>query len=83
MIGTYLFFAGWLLLSIAFVYFFIPETRGKTLEEMDAAFGSHASTEDLEELENIQREVGLTRLLIEGEQIYVEKSDIVQVEGKV
>jgi hypothetical protein len=68
-------------LSIAFVYFFIPETRGKTLEEMDAAFGSHASTEDLEELEDIQREVGLTRLLIEGERVYVEKADIVQIEG--
>lgn len=48
---------------------------------MDAAFGSHASTEDLEELENIQREVGLTNLLIEGEHAHTEKEGIIQVEG--
>jgi hypothetical protein len=68
-------------LSIAFVYFFIPETRGKTLEEMDAAFGSHANTEDMEELESIQREVGLTDLLTEGVRGFadVEKVDSVYV----
>ena len=68
-------------MSIVFVYFFIPETRGKTLEEMDAAFGSHANTEDVEELESIQREVGLTDLLTEGVRgfVDVEKVDSVYV----
>lgn len=30
---------------------------------MDAAFGSHSSVEDIEELARVQREVGLTDLL--------------------
>lgn len=61
--GTYIFFAAWLALGGLFVYFFIPETRGKTLEEMDAAFGSHTSQDDIEELAKVQQEVGLTALL--------------------
>ncbi|KAI5244708.1 general substrate transporter [Aureobasidium subglaciale] len=61
--GTYIFFAAWLALGGAFIWFFIPETKGKTLEEMDAAFGSHSSVEDIEELARVQQEVGLTDLL--------------------
>ncbi|THW40772.1 general substrate transporter [Aureobasidium pullulans] len=61
--GTYIFFAGWLAVGGAFIWLFIPETKGKTLEEMDAAFGSHSSVEDIEELARVQQEVGLTDLL--------------------
>ncbi|CAJ2504319.1 Uu.00g117130.m01.CDS01 [Anthostomella pinea] len=49
--------------SIPFVYFFIPETRGKTLEEMDAAFGSHTSEEDMAALAQGQEQVGIPALL--------------------
>lgn len=62
--GTYIFFAAWLVLAFAFYWFFVPETRGKTLEEMDAAFGSHSSEADIQRLARIQAEVGLTRLLM-------------------
>ncbi|KAK5122853.1 hypothetical protein LTR85_003768 [Meristemomyces frigidus] len=65
--GTYIFFAAWLFLGGLFVYFFIPETRGKTLEEMDAAFGSHTNQEDIAELARIQLECGLTDLLAREE----------------
>ncbi|KAJ3341385.1 Plasma membrane low glucose sensor [Gonapodya sp. JEL0774] len=34
------------LLSHAFVYFFVPETKGKSLEEMDEVFGYAAITEE-------------------------------------
>lgn len=61
--GLYIFFAAWLAIGGVWVYFFIPETRGKTLEEMDAAFGSHTSQEDMDELARVQEEVGLTALL--------------------
>lgn len=36
----YVFFVIWDLFEFAFVYFFFVETRGKTLEEMDAIFAS-------------------------------------------
>lgn len=86
---AYIFFAGWLLVGGVFVYFFIPETRGKTLEEMDAAFGSHTSQEDLDELEAVQREVGLLALLDNDDQDWSggqdikekEKGDCVELSG--
>ena len=37
--GLYIFFAAWLAAGMVFVYFFVPETKGKTLEEMDQVFG--------------------------------------------
>ncbi len=40
--GTYAFFAGFCLLSGFWVAFFFPETKNRTLEEMDRLFQSHA-----------------------------------------
>jgi len=37
--GTYFVFAACLTLSVPFVYYFVPETRGVSLEEMDVIFG--------------------------------------------
>lgn len=37
--GTYFVFASFITLSIPFVYFFVPETKGLSLEEMDILFG--------------------------------------------
>ncbi|KAG6828083.1 hypothetical protein H0H92_009311 [Tricholoma furcatifolium] len=61
--GTYLLFAAINVLSIIFMYFFVPETKGKTLEEMDMVFGSHTSREETALLAEIQKEIGLTALL--------------------
>jgi hypothetical protein len=41
----------------------MPETKGKTLEEMDQVFGSHTATEELEEFAKVQERVGLTALI--------------------
>lgn len=60
--GTYIFFAVWTALGGAFIYFIVPETKGKTLEEMDMVFGSHTSTEEMEEFARVQVQVGLTAL---------------------
>ena len=41
--GTYIFFAAFCLLAFAFTYFFVPETKGKSLEDMDLVFGDNAA----------------------------------------
>lgn len=41
----------------------MPETKGKTLEEMDQVFGSHSSVAQLEEFAKVQERVGLTALI--------------------
>lgn len=37
--GTFWFFAAVTLLGLVYVYFFVPETAGKSLEAMDELFG--------------------------------------------
>lgn len=46
--GSYIFFASFCFMAGLWAYFFVPETMGKTLEEMDEAFGDHASSDDVE-----------------------------------
>lgn len=44
----------------------VPETKGRTLEEMDELFGSgdaRFAAEDLARKERIERDIGLTALL--------------------
>ncbi|ATY61706.1 MFS quinate transporter [Cordyceps militaris] len=48
--GTWYFFAAWMLIATAWAFFCLPETKGKTLEDMDNIFGykSRWSTESIE-----------------------------------
>ncbi|KAF4990306.1 hypothetical protein FDECE_14449 [Fusarium decemcellulare] len=64
--GTFIFFSVWCLIGGLFVFFVLPETKGKTLEEMDIVFGSTTSIEDAELLASIQEEIGLIDMLREG-----------------
>ncbi|KAK4968228.1 hypothetical protein LTR42_009511 [Elasticomyces elasticus] len=41
--GTYIFFAAFCLMAFFFVWFCIPETKGKSLEDMDVVFGDTAA----------------------------------------
>ncbi|KAI5460216.1 general substrate transporter [Mariannaea sp. PMI_226] len=61
--GTYIFFAAFCLLALVFTYFFVPETRGKTLEDMDVVFGDTAAHEEKARLAEIAASVGLTAQL--------------------
>jgi len=62
--GTYIFFGTLTTIGAAFIYFFVPETKGLTLEEMDILFGSvGVASADAERMKEINREVGLNRLL--------------------
>ncbi|KAI9571211.1 general substrate transporter [Boletus coccyginus] len=57
--GTYFFFAGFAILAFLTTWLFYPETKGRTLEEMDAAFGDNATDREREHMERICRELGL------------------------
>lgn len=51
--GTYIFFACFCFLAFAFGYFLVPETSGKSLEEIDVLFGDCNGVEE----EEAKREV--------------------------
>jgi hypothetical protein len=57
--GTYLFFAGFALLAFFFTWFLIPETKGKSLEDMDAVFKDTTAHEEKTRLFNIAQSLGL------------------------
>ncbi|EEU36033.1 uncharacterized protein NECHADRAFT_85395 [Fusarium vanettenii 77-13-4] len=55
--GAYVFFAVFCLLSLVWVWFCVPETNGKTLEEMDEVFNDRSGVEDITKKERTLREV--------------------------
>lgn len=60
--GTFVFFGLVCIIGAAFVYFVVPETKGRTLEEMDEIFGDEAgqAREDRARLNTIYRTLGLS-----------------------
>ncbi|KAH8881715.1 general substrate transporter [Thozetella sp. PMI_491] len=62
--GTYILFGLLTYLGAAFIYFFVPETKRLTLEEMDVIFGSEGAAQaDFERMEEINNEIGLAQIL--------------------
>lgn len=57
--GTYLFFAAFCLLALGFTFFFVPETCGKSLEDMDQVFGDTAAHEEKARLFDIAADLGI------------------------
>ncbi|KAF9227144.1 general substrate transporter [Gyrodon lividus] len=57
--GMYYFFAASSMLAFFTTLLFYPETRGRTLEEMDAVFGDNATDKERECKDVIYRELGL------------------------
>lgn len=57
--GTYIFFAAFCLLALLFTYLFVPETKGKSLEDMDIVFGDTVAHEEKTRLFNIAAELGI------------------------
>ncbi|POR30994.1 Sugar/inositol transporter [Tolypocladium paradoxum] len=64
--ATYIFFAVFLVAGIAWVWFYLPETKKATLEEMDRVFKSHAGERDAQLLAETQRELGNPGNVVEG-----------------
>nr|QFR37124.1 MFS transporter [Cyberlindnera americana] len=52
--GTYIFFAAVSLFSVFFVWVFLPETRKRTLEEMDEVFGDDKAFKDKQDYAHIK-----------------------------
>jgi len=62
--GTYIIFGLLTYLGAAFIWFYVPETKRLTLEEMDIVFGSVGTAQaDMERMEEINKEIGLDRAL--------------------
>ncbi|KAI9492037.1 general substrate transporter [Zychaea mexicana] len=55
--GTYVFFGCFCFISFFFVLFLVPETKGRTLEEMDAIFGGNSAAHDAELMAQVQQDV--------------------------
>jgi MFS family permease len=61
--GTYILFGIVIIMGAGFIWFFVPETKRLTLEEMDTIFGSEgAALRDQERMAEINQEIGLTAL---------------------
>ncbi|KAJ5947544.1 hypothetical protein N7466_000559 [Penicillium verhagenii] len=76
--GAFIFFGLVTTIGALYVYFFVPETRGRTLEEMDEIFGATSFAASDEELRvRIEQEIGLYALLGagEGESVESEKTN--------
>ncbi|PTB37086.1 uncharacterized protein TrAFT101_010819 [Trichoderma asperellum] len=75
--GTYILFGVLTYLGAAFIYFFVPETKRLTLEEMDIIFGSEGTARaDFERMEEINNEIGLTAI------VYRQADEVVTVEAE-
>jgi len=62
--GTFILFGMLITIGAAFVWFFVPETKQLTLEEMDLVFGSSGvAAADQERMAQINVEIGLNRRL--------------------
>lgn len=62
--GTFIFFGCITTLAVLYVIFLVPETKGRTLEEMDEIFGAHGVAAEDEALKRrIERDIGLLALL--------------------
>ncbi|KAF7188372.1 Quinate permease [Pseudocercospora fuligena] len=64
--GTYIFFAVFLAAGIVWVWFYVPETKGATLEDMDRVFKSRTGEADKALLAECRRELGLEPSLEEA-----------------
>jgi hypothetical protein len=62
--GTFIFFGCMTVIGIVYVIFMVPETKGRTLEEMDELFGSSGfAAADAERKHRIESEIGLLELV--------------------
>lgn len=59
--GTYFFFAAFACVAFISTYFMVPETRLKSLEEMDEIFKAKSTHSEREIVASVHQELGLER----------------------
>ncbi|GAB7358038.1 hypothetical protein MBLNU230_g0202t1 [Neophaeotheca triangularis] len=76
--GAFIFFGAITTVGVLWVIFLVPETKGRTLEEMDELFGASGKAgfaqADLEAKDRIEHDVGLISLLENADVSPAEKS---------
>lgn len=73
--GTFIFFGCITSLAVLYVIFLVPETKGRTLEEMDEIFGANGvAAEDDALKRRIEHDIGLLELL--GESSPTNKAEV-------
>ncbi len=76
--GTYMFFGSLMVVMGVWAYFFIPETKGLSLEEMDKLFGGVGTSQ-----EDVEAKVKAEQIEnAEGEDSY-DRKEMRHVEGRV
>ncbi|OQO01587.1 hypothetical protein B0A48_12623 [Cryoendolithus antarcticus] len=60
--GAYVFFATFCLLSLIWTYLFVPETAGKTLEQMDEVFGDTSTHDHQKRQRYLRNEISTSTL---------------------
>ena len=82
--GTYIFFGLITFIGAAYIAFFVPETKGLSLEEMDILFGSvGVASADAERMREINREVGLEEIVRSGSVAHEnEKKEVITDENE-
>jgi len=55
--GTYVFFAAFCAIAIVWVYFLVPETAGRTLEQMDSVFKDKTTVEETARRQRIEADM--------------------------
>lgn len=55
--GTYVFFAAFCAIALVWVYFLVPETNGRTLEQMDSVFKDNSTQEEIEQRRRIEADM--------------------------
>jgi hypothetical protein len=78
--GTFIFFGSFATLAGVWTWFFVPETKGRTLEQMDEIFHGHAAHEELAAKRQIM-EVVCGEALQRGQVEYGAKGETEMVES--
>lgn len=71
--GTFFFYTGCTLLSAIFVYFLLPETKGKTLEEIEQIFSSDRHHQHIKSIYRLD-DVIATGINMNGDVIFLRRS---------